>query len=70
MKKLLHFAKEDTYFGINVHRYGVKVSDLEKLPFFDLFTEYHDDSMFLTPPADSFGHPADFYSDSLPVVNL
>ena len=25
---------------------------------------------FQYAPADSFGHPADFYSDSLPVVNL
>jgi len=54
MKQLLHFANDKTYFGVNVHRYGVKVSDLEKLPLFDLFTEYHEDKMFPTNGEESY----------------
>jgi len=33
MKQELHFTDNKTYFGIDIHRYGVKVDDLEKLPF-------------------------------------
>jgi len=48
MKQLLQFADNKTYFGIIIYRYGVKVDDLKKLPFFDLFAEYHGDKLYLT----------------------
>ena len=54
MKQLLHFTNDKTYFGIDVYRYGVKVSDLEKLPFFDLFVEHSGDSMFLSNGKESY----------------
>lgn len=54
MKHIFDFGSQKSYFGVDIHRYGVKVSDLEKLPFFDLFVEYSGDSMFLTNGEDSY----------------
>ena len=54
MKQLLQFANNKTYFGIDIYRYGVKVSDLKKLPFFDLFTEYHGDKLYLTNAEEDY----------------
>ena len=54
MKHILEFGSQKTYFGIEIQRYGVKVSDLEKLPFFDIFAEYHDDILFLTNGEESY----------------
>ena len=54
MKQQLHFADNKTYFGIDIHRYGVKVDDLEKLPFFDTFVKYHEDKIFLTNGEDQY----------------
>ena len=54
MKQLLHFANDKTYFGIEIHRYGVKVNDLEELPFFNLFVDYSGDSMFLSNGEESY----------------
>jgi hypothetical protein len=34
MKQLLQFTDNKIYFGVDIHRYGVKVDGLEKLPFF------------------------------------
>jgi len=48
MKQLLRFTDNKTYFGVDIHRYGVKVDDLDKLPFFDTFVTYHEDKIFLT----------------------
>lgn len=52
MKQLLQFTDNKTYFGIDIYRYGVKICDLEKLPFFDIFVKYHEDKIFLTNGED------------------
>jgi hypothetical protein len=54
MKQILHFPNDKSYFGIDVHRYGVKTTDLEKLPIFDLFLEYSGESIFLTNGKESY----------------
>ena len=54
MKHILEFGSQKTYFGIEIHHYGVKVSDLEKLPFFDLFVEHSGDSIFLSNGKESY----------------
>ncbi len=48
MKQLLQFTDNKTYFGVDIHRYGVRVDDLKELPFFDTFVTYHEDRIFLT----------------------
>jgi len=54
MKQELHFTDNKTYFGADIHRYGVKVDDLEKLLFFDTFVKYHEDKIFLTNGEDQY----------------
>ncbi len=54
MKQLLQFADNKTYFGVTFHRHSVKVSDLKKLPFFDLFTDYHGDKLYLTDGQEDY----------------
>ena len=33
------FEKDKTYFGLTVYRYGVKRSDIVKLPFYDYWSK-------------------------------
>ncbi|HHD78341.1 MAG TPA: hypothetical protein ENK98_01680 [Epsilonproteobacteria bacterium] len=54
MKQLLQFAPNMSYFGVVVYRHGVKVDDLKKLPFFDIFTDYHDDKIYLTNAEEDY----------------
>jgi hypothetical protein len=44
MKQLFEFKKNKTFFGLDVYKAGVKLSDIEKLPFFDFFKESHQGS--------------------------
>ncbi len=53
MKQIMQFPKDKTYFGINIHHDDVKVSDIEKLPFFDIFVEYAGDHIFLSNGKES-----------------
>jgi hypothetical protein len=54
MKQLLQFTDNKTYFGVNIYRYGVKVDDLKKLPFFDLFADYHGNKLYLTNTEEDY----------------
>ena len=54
MKQLLQFADNKTYFGVDIYRYGVKVDDLKKLPFFDIFADYHGNKLYLTNTEEDY----------------
>lgn len=41
MKKYLEFDENKTFFGLDVHPLGVKLSNIEKLPFAQFFKESH-----------------------------
>jgi len=41
MKKLFKFEKNKTYFGLDVYPSGVKLNDINKLPFAQFFNDSH-----------------------------
>ena len=41
MKQLFEFETNKTFFGLTVYKAGVKLSDIEKLPFSHFFKESH-----------------------------
>ena len=41
MKQLFEFEKNKTFFGLDIHRSGIKLSDIEKLPFSQFFKDSH-----------------------------
>ena len=41
MKQLFEFEENKTFFGLDVHRPSVKLSDINKLPFSQFFNDSH-----------------------------
>ena len=41
MNHIFKFKKNKTFFGLNVYTQGVKLSDIEKLPFAKFFKDSH-----------------------------
>jgi len=41
MKQLFEFKEHKTFFGLDVYAPGVKLSDIEKLPFAQFFKDSH-----------------------------
>jgi len=37
MQQLFEFEENKTFFGLYVYRHGVKITDIEKLPFYRFF---------------------------------
>lgn len=44
MKQLFEFDDNETFFGLTVYEAGVKLSDIENLPFSKFFMESHQGS--------------------------
>ena len=41
MKQLFEFKENKTFFGLDVYTPGVKLNDIEKLPFAQFFKDSH-----------------------------
>jgi len=54
MQKLFKFESNKTYFGLDIHRLGVKVSDIETLPFYDFFVDSHVGSTYMVNDDESY----------------
>ena len=41
MKKLFEFEENKTFFGLTVYKWGIRLRDIEKLPFAKFFNDSH-----------------------------